>query len=98
MQDLMLWIGLVVSIAVSAHLQVRYARANYPKEWRWRIVLFVMGGIVFGIFGFIGQRLEGLSINIFALAVFVLLGGIGSAWLSPRQMRYLIPQRPNQEQ
>ena len=98
MHDLVLWIGFGIGIAVSAHLQVRYAHANYPKHWRWRIVLFVMGGIVFGIAGLIGRRLEGLSLNILALAVFVLVGGIGSAWLTPRQMRYLIPQRPYEEQ
>jgi hypothetical protein len=74
-----------------AHL--RYARANYPDGWRWRVSLFVAGAFVSSSIGWAATGGDGETTDLLVLLIGALLGGVFSAWAFPVRMQYIIPRR-----
>ena len=72
---------------IIAHL--RYARANYPKSWRWRANLFLAGALAMVAMG----GVMGEATNLLGTLWVAFIGGVVSAWAFPMRMRYAIPRR-----
>lgn len=74
-------------------MELKYAQANYPGGWRWKLLLFAVGGC-FGLFSSLIITLPFQGGEDFIVMVGgVGFGGIGFAWLLPVNMRYVIPQK-----
>ena len=97
MFNLVLGVILLVCIVLGSYWEVLYARANYPKSWRWRTLLFSIGCVNGGLavhLVVVGVNNEFLPPLI--LVGSLLFGGIGFAWLFPIKMRYWIPPKRKQ--
>jgi hypothetical protein len=94
MQDLHLWFLLLITLLLGAYLDLQYAHAGYPNGWRWKAILFSVGGLVSGLGGYLViERIDNQSIPPLLLLGIVIFGGIISAWFIPVRMRYVIPRK-----
>ncbi len=95
MIGVLIWALVILFLYVGTNLQLRFARANYPSSWQWRLSLFGVGCLIFGLgaYGFI-HVVERQPISAVALIGCSIFGGILSAWAVPIRMRYVIPKKP----
>jgi hypothetical protein len=94
MLNLLLWFLLLIALSLGAYLQLQYAYAGYPKDWRWKAVLFAMGIFTTGLTVYVVvYRLSQDSIPPIILLGALIFGGVMSTWVLPVRMRYVIPRK-----
>jgi hypothetical protein len=93
MQIILILVLIFWVVFLTPYIQWRYAKENYPKSWKWKSLLFAVGGGLGGI--------AFMTFNPswrFPQAIFVFIGGILFAglcftWLFPEKMRFIIPPK-----
>jgi FtsH-binding integral membrane protein len=92
MQFVITWLILGIAVVLGAYLEVKYARANYPKSLQWQASLFIVGSLTFGLAAIMMAMFDKeMQIGLPLTFVFSLFGGIGFTWLFPKHMRHVIP-------
>jgi len=88
---------LVILGGLTAYVQYRYARANYPNSPQWKWVLFMSGfiPIAVSLATFLYQKVAGHDLLLFSL-----LGGLFTGliftFLFPHNMRNIYPKRDDE--
>jgi hypothetical protein len=94
MQSFFLWFLLLIIFLLGVYLELQYAYANYPNEWRWRIALFAVGGSVMGLGGYLViEKIDKQMVPPILHLFNVVFGGLIFAWIFPVRMRYVIPRK-----
>ncbi len=90
----LLWILLAITIGILIAAYLRYAHANYPKSWRWELLLvgvpFVLG-CVLGTALFMGD-FSGGSLVLIVLVIGSVVAVL-YRFLYVSNMRQVIPKR-----
>ena len=81
MLDFLLWSLVLIVFSILICLEFRYAHAGCPNDWRWRVILFAVGGFVVDLGGYlvttrIDKELYPPIVHLFAIA----FGGVLFAW------------------
>ena len=98
MLHFLLLLLVLIVFAIGIYLELQYAYAGYPNEWRWRVILFAVGGFVVSVGGYlIMTEIDGESVPPIIHLFAVIFGGVLFAWVFPVRMRYVIPPKQKRD-
>jgi len=88
---LLVWIFSVIAVI---YIQLRYARANYPSTWQWKLTLFLSGFScgAMGSVAFLHQTAAWRALLLMT-AFSGIFAGLGFTFLTPYNMQNFIPKR-----
>jgi uncharacterized membrane protein YczE len=94
MQTFFLWFLLLIIFSLGVYLELQYAHAGYPNDWRWKVALFIVGGFVIGLGGYlVTKTIDKQPIPPILHLLAIIFGGAIFTWVFPVRMRYVIPPK-----